>query len=407
MYFCDLVRVAHPSSLVADILYSLKLPLSCLLLETCLLQVLFKHLQEKLIVTEAKLKETQYQLAPWRSNVNPSNFAQSPSHSSGNKNGLELVLQPTYSNGQIPISSDPLATRDWDLLGHHQNGLVGVSNNMEPDDLGQYSPLANRNTASQDMPAQIGVARGDLYTSRTGEETTNKQVTFSYPVSSNDMDDADMDGHQNDREPSANWGSKNSPYTTTLDDPSSSYSPYLPPVLEEPSSSFSEAADDDPLPAIEGLQISGEAFPGRELLASGYSINGTTSCNFEWVRHMEDGSVNYMDGAKQPNYIVTADDVDTYLAIEVQPLDNRKRKGEIVKVFANEHRKITCDPDMHNHIEKTLYSGHASYKVSLSTGYLDIWEPATLTIKREGYSIKCTGPSAVVVTEKFLQATVV
>jgi hypothetical protein len=33
-----------------------------------------------------------------------------------------------------------------------------------------------------------------------------------------------------------------------------------------------------------------------------------------------------MTGAKQPNYLVTADDVDTYLAIEVQPLDNRKRK---------------------------------------------------------------------------------
>lgn len=31
-------------------------------------------------------------------------------------------------------------------------------------------------------------------------------------------------------------------------------------------------------------------------------------------------------GAKQPNYLVTADDVETYLAIEVQPLDDRKRK---------------------------------------------------------------------------------
>jgi hypothetical protein len=41
------------------------------------------------------------------------------------------------------------------------------------------------------------------------------------------------------------------------------------------------AAEDDPLPAIEGLRITGEAFPGRELQASGYSINGTTSCNFE------------------------------------------------------------------------------------------------------------------------------
>lgn len=34
----------------------------------------------------------------------------------------------------------------------------------------------------------------------------------------------------------------------------------------------------------------------------------------------------FLTGAKQPNYLVTADDVDTYLAIEVQPLDNRKRK---------------------------------------------------------------------------------
>lgn len=41
------------------------------------------------------------------------------------------------------------------------------------------------------------------------------------------------------------------------------------------------AADEDPLPAIDGLQITGEAFPGRELRACGYMTNGTTSCNFE------------------------------------------------------------------------------------------------------------------------------
>ena len=40
-------------------------------------------------------------------------------------------------------------------------------------------------------------------------------------------------------------------------------------------------AEDGPLPAIDGLRITGEAFPGKELQASGYSINGTTSCNFE------------------------------------------------------------------------------------------------------------------------------
>ena len=106
---------------------------------------------------------------------------------------------------------------------------------------------------------------------------------------------------------------------------------------------------------------------------------------------------------------------------------------------------------MQSHIEKTLLSGHASYKVSLSVrllqqipllynsllilfsyqvlseffflttlsaelslnflilqaGYLNIWEPATLVIKREGYSIKCSGPSGAVVSEKFSSATIV
>jgi hypothetical protein len=34
----------------------------------------------------------------------------------------------------------------------------------------------------------------------------------------------------------------------------------------------------------------------------------------------------FVIGARQPNYLVTANDVDTLLAIEVQPLDDRKRK---------------------------------------------------------------------------------
>lgn len=57
------------------------------------------------------------------------------------------------------------------------------------------------------------------------------------------MEDSDLEGQQNDREPSANWTSKNMGYTTTIEDPSPSYSPYLPPVLEEPSSSFSEGVE--------------------------------------------------------------------------------------------------------------------------------------------------------------------
>ncbi|XP_021825382.1 uncharacterized protein LOC110766372 isoform X2 [Prunus avium] len=380
------------------------------------IKVLFKHLQEKLLLTETKLKESQYQLGPWRSDSIHSNIApQSPSHSIGaalatsNKNGLELVPQPIYSHETVPVStSDAQTTTEWDLLGRHQSGLGGVvTNNLKANGLGRYSPIESRTSAAQDLPTQLAVTQGDAQVTRYSEETTNKQVTFRDPVRNSESDYQDPEGNHNERETSANWNSGNAPYTTALDDPSSSYAHYLPPVLEEPSSSFSEAADDDPLPAIDGLQISGEAFPGRELQACGYSINGTTSCNFEWVRHREDGSVNYIDGAKQPNYLVTADDVETYLAIEVQPLDNRKRKGELVKVFANEHKKITCDPEMQSHIEKIVGSGHASFKIYLSTGYLDIWEPATLAIKREAYSIKCSETSGVVLTEKFSPTTLV
>lgn len=94
-------------------------------------------------------------------------------------------------------------------------------------------PSFGRNTATNDIPAQLPVA---LYS----EDTTNKQVTFREPVSNSEMDDQDAKGNHNEREMPTNWSSGNPPYTTTLDDPSSSYSPYLAPVLEEPSSSFSE-----------------------------------------------------------------------------------------------------------------------------------------------------------------------
>jgi hypothetical protein len=162
------------------------------------------------------------------------------------------------------------------------------------------------------MHVQPGTSVDESPAHKKVDETPPKHVQFLEPISKTVVDDA-----------------QNPSYGSAFDDPSSSNSPLLSPVFEEPSSSFSEGGDDDPLPGIEDLQISGEPYPGHELQACGYSINGTTSCNFEWVCHLEDGSVNYIDGAKQPNYLVTADDVDLYLAIEVQPLDDRNRKVNI------------------------------------------------------------------------------
>ncbi|KAI7729147.1 hypothetical protein M8C21_007190 [Ambrosia artemisiifolia] len=102
-------------------------------------QVLFRHLQEKLISVETKLKESQYQLAAWRSDVNPSSYTQSPVHLFGNKNGLELVSQQAYPDGQVQNSPDHLTARGWDVAGHSG----GVAENLGPV-TGSYSPLMNR-----------------------------------------------------------------------------------------------------------------------------------------------------------------------------------------------------------------------------------------------------------------------
>ncbi|XP_010452836.1 PREDICTED: uncharacterized protein LOC104734867 isoform X3 [Camelina sativa] len=325
-------------------------------------KVLFRHLQEKLHLTETKLKETEYQLAPWQSDVNHSNASPLSAY------------QPVGVG--LRYSTDP--------EHHHQDGRGGsAASNYHFDDPESRSPAFQ-------MPVQPALNQDESH-------GPNNRVQFREPLSNTFMDDAYAE-----EQADTNQTLENSTYVA-VDDPSPSNYPILAPVLEEPSSSISE--DEDPLPGIADLQISGEPFPGRELQVSGHSINGTTKCNFEWVRHLEDGSVNYIDGAKRPNYLVTADDVDLYLAIEVHPLDDKNRKGELVRVFANENCKITCHPEMQSHIEKSLYNGHALYKVTYSIGYMDIWEAATLSIKKEGYSIKPNNDP--VITEKFSSSTAI
>ncbi|XP_076909852.1 uncharacterized protein LOC143567269 [Bidens hawaiensis] len=79
-----------------------------------------------------------------------------------------------------------------------------------------------------------------------------------------------------------------------------------------------------PLPTVEDLQITGDPYPGNTIQASGYSRKGTTRCGFEWVRYLQDGSMKYIEGATLPDYTVTADDLDNYLAVIVQPLDDKQ-----------------------------------------------------------------------------------
>ncbi|RLN21923.1 uncharacterized protein C2845_PM07G04180 [Panicum miliaceum] len=376
-------------------------------------KVLFKHMQEQLIVTEEKLRESRYQITPWHNELSNNTSHPVPTDPPAgkvlSKSSLDIVHQTTYPHVQSPMSSPVQARGDWGAFGNKNHQVIPSevpTRNAEHDDMGGNS-LSSRNQFRTDVPAQV--SQDDSRAVRF-HETPSQNPPFK-SLSRNDvLDGSESAEVQNIQEPSTRWGPGDSPNLVSgLDDANPSY-PYLPTVLEEPGSSFSEAADDDPLPGIEGLQITGEAFPGRELQASGYPINGTTTCNFEWVRHLEDGSVNFIYGARQPSYVVTADDVDTLLAIEVQPLDDRKRKGEFIKVYANEQRKISCDPETKELIKKTLEIGHVTYEVQVQlpqVRFLDMWEPAVLAIKREGYSIKCNGQRGVVITEKFQEATAI
>lgn len=101
--------------------------------------------------------------------------------------------------------------------------------------------LLTRGTEAQDTSGQGAVVHAEGYDTRRHEESTNKQVKFRDPVSSSEMvDDSEADGQHIEREPPPNWGPGSSPYGTTVDEQGTSYSPYLPPVPEDPSSSFSE-----------------------------------------------------------------------------------------------------------------------------------------------------------------------
>lgn len=96
-----------------------------------------------------------------------------------------------------------------------------------------------RDTGSHEVASKLDYSLGDPQNVQNNEAPVSKKVTFGDLVRSNELDESEYRGSQSDREPMSGWNS-NSAATTTVDDPNSSFSPFLPPVLEEPSSSFSE-----------------------------------------------------------------------------------------------------------------------------------------------------------------------
>ncbi|GAB2270758.1 hypothetical protein Dimus_005627 [Dionaea muscipula] len=159
--------------------------------------------------------------------------------------------------------------------------------------------------------------------------------------------------------------------------------------------------DLDEGPGIEGFQVVGDARPGGKLLGCGYPIRGTSLCMFQWVRHLDDGTSQYIEGATNPDYAVTADDVDKYVAVNCVPMDDKGRQGKLVRVIANNENKITCDPDMQLEIDTYLSKGHATFSILMLVNTAENWEPATLTLKRSGFQVKINETGSTPIFERF------
>ncbi|WVZ78776.1 hypothetical protein U9M48_026432 [Paspalum notatum var. saurae] len=148
------------------------------------------------------------------------------------------------------------------------------------------------------------------------------------------------------------------------------------------------------------VEIIGEPKPGFTLRACGFPINGTTLCNFQWTRHLDDGSRQSIQGATIYDYVVTADDVNTVLVVECTPMDENGLQGESVKRFSNGKQKISCgmskniggrnfkDSGMQNEINACFANGEALFNVFTVSDSSGDWDPATLMLSRTSYQVK-------------------
>ncbi|CAA0827151.1 Unknown protein [Striga hermonthica] len=168
--------------------------------------------------------------------------------------------------------------------------------------------------------------------------------------------------------------------------------------MHENAGSFGAEGDG---PGIEGFQIIGDARPGCKLLGCGYPVRGTSLCMFQWVRHNPDGTRQYIEGATNPEYIVTADDVDKLIAVECIPMDEQGRQGDIVRIFANDQHKITCDDEMQEEIDTHISRGQAAFSVLILLENSENWEPASLLLRRSGFQVKDERKQDVIITEKY------
>lgn len=338
------------------------------------IKALVQHLHEE------GRKDSMLPKLPWRSPpiYQPSQHVVQPSPihpmsrvpQSPEPHGLEIVPQQPYLQPERPFSpTSPLSHTPRDREASNQ-----------------HHPLIPDNYSNDN-------ARRPAYHGQTAEpqHTSSREISVDY---NNSRYQQGNDSYNNVEEDSIAMGH---PYGPDYPE----RAPQLPTLPEEPTSSLSD--EEDPLPDIEGLCINGDAVLGSKITACGLSINGTTLCHFQWVRHHRDGSFLHISGAAQPDYTITADDIDTLLSLECTPMDDRNRKGEMVQVFVNNQNWITLENDMKELIISNLDVGQANFEVKFVVeNHQDVsYELAVLTLKRSMYELKRLNGKRIIASERY------
>uniref|UniRef100_A0ACD5ZDR4 Uncharacterized protein n=1 Tax=Avena sativa TaxID=4498 RepID=A0ACD5ZDR4_AVESA len=157
------------------------------------------------------------------------------------------------------------------------------------------------------------------------------------------------------------------------------------------------SADGGPLPVIErfqmfddprpGFQIFGDPKLGSTLSARGLPINDAKLGKFQWFRYLEHGTRQLIEGATMDDYVVTAEDVDTLLAVDFTPMGDNGHQGHLVMEFANTRTKVTCDRDMQIDINTCITRGGAFFDIFVLGCFTNEWKKASLALRRDGYRI--------------------
>ncbi|CAM6011748.1 unnamed protein product [Sphagnum balticum] len=344
------------------------------------IKILVQRLRSELELYKAKVKDSEY-YTPYQPSFQPPRHytpaTQSPPFQG---NGFEIV--PSFS--LQPKSPTPKQEAEvyWERgasSSPHKDGPIGNNNNnnnnlLHKDFIDQEQHQNSRALVPHEsMGGQTTTTTAAAATERFFSDPEGDEL----PLPSNQEQDSEFDRF-NPR-----------PQLHTLAE-----------ELEPTSLSIQEEGG-DPLPGIEGLTIVGDAVLGGRLTACGHSVNGTSLCIFQWIRELPDGNRIIIDGAGQPEYMITADDCESKVMINCVPMDEHSRQGEVVTVVANDGKSISQDPMMKDQIDNYIANNYASFDVQFQEGTSEeSQELATLVLRRSTYELRRNG-SRQVISEKY------